>query len=77
VFKDSQMPHNHSPAQSDVSGEGWLQVFADWEVQAIALNLQEDGDLVAVLRTCSVWVVDYEDDEAAIFLRAGSLADAA
>lgn len=34
-------------------GEDWLQAFNDWEVQAIVLNLQEDGDLAELLRTCA------------------------
>lgn len=55
----------------------WIAVFDQYEVQSIVLDPEMDGLLAEVLRACREWVVESEDDEAVVFVRAESLADAA
>ena len=50
--------------------EEWLDQLDDSGVEFVILDLDDDCDLVEVLRIQASWIVDFEDGEAVIFARA-------
>jgi hypothetical protein len=65
VTSDLEVAQAMNHSEQDI----WLRRFDQENVQAIVLNLQEDDDLVKILRHQSGWSVDFEDDGTAIFAR--------
>lgn len=52
--------------------EDWLEVLDEYGVEFLALDLHSDSDLVRFFRSQPGWAVDFEDEEAVLFVRAAS-----
>ena len=65
------MPQDHSaPQQIDVN-QDWSAVLDEHGVQFLALDRHSDSSLLSLFRSQPGWTIDFEDEEAAIFVRTG------
>jgi len=65
------MLQNYHVTQAErQSIEDWPRVFDEYGVQFLILDRHDDNDLLSLFRSQSGWVVDFEDEEAVIFVRA-------
>jgi len=65
------MLQDYSVTQAErQSAEDWPQVLDEYGVQFLVLNRHDDGDLLKIFRSQPGWTVDFEDEEAVIFVRA-------
>ncbi|MBN1978107.1 MAG: hypothetical protein JW918_11990 [Anaerolineae bacterium] len=54
-----------NPSEQDF----WMRQFDQENVQVVVLSLQEDDDLVKILRRQPGWSADFEGDGTVIFAR--------
>lgn len=66
------MLQDHSVAQETGANEDWLGVLDECGVQLLVLDRCDDNDLLNFFRSQPGWTVDFEDEEAVIFVRAAS-----
>jgi hypothetical protein len=52
--------------------DDWLRLFEKEHVQFIILDRQDDAELLKVIHSQPRWIVDFEDDQAAIFALRGN-----
>jgi hypothetical protein len=74
VFVDSRIEIFPGPVWSDylaVSNgrQGWQAILDRWKVQAVAVNLDQQGTLIRLMERDPGWRLAYRDDEGVIFLR--------
>jgi hypothetical protein len=48
----------------------WMGILDEYEVRYLALDLRSDGDVVSLVRARPDWAVDFEDEQAVLFVRA-------
>jgi hypothetical protein len=48
----------------------WMGILDEYDVRYLALDLRSDGDLVSLVRARPDWAVDFEDEQAVLFVRA-------
>lgn len=48
----------------------WTGILNEYDMQYLALDLRSDGDLVSLVRARPDWAVDFEDEQAVLFVRA-------
>ena len=65
------MPQDHSAAQQNDVNQDWPAVLDEHGVQFLALDRHSDSDLLSLFRSQPGWKIDFEDEEAAIFVRTG------
>lgn len=63
------MPQDHSAAQQNDVNQDWPAVLDEHGVQFLALDRHSDSDLLSLFRSQPGWKIDFEDEEAAIFVR--------
>ena len=68
------MPQDHSAAQviniNTSVNENWLEALDEYGVQFLVLDRCSDGDLLKLFLSQPGWTVDFEDEEAVLFVRA-------
>ena len=67
------MPQDHSAAQRDDVIQDWPAVLNEHGVQFPALDRHTDSGLLSLFRSRPGWTTDFEDEEAAIFVRTGTV----
>jgi hypothetical protein len=64
------VPQDHSAAQQNDVNQDWSAMLDEQGVQFLALDRHDDSDLLGFFRSQPGWTVDFEDEEAAILVRA-------
>ena len=64
------MLQNYPVTQAErQSIEDWPRALDEYGVQFLILDRHDDGDLLNLFRSSPGWAMDFEDGEAAIFVR--------
>ncbi|MBL7065958.1 MAG: hypothetical protein ISS49_17410 [Anaerolineae bacterium] len=66
----NHMLQDHSVTQETGMNEDWAGVLDEYGVQFLVLDRHDDSDLLTLFRSLPGWAVDFEDEEAVIFVRA-------
>lgn len=66
------MTQHHSVAQGISTNRDWLGVLDEYNVEFLVLSLHSDSDLVGFFRSQPGWIIDFEDEESVLFVRATS-----
>jgi len=67
------VPQGHSVVQQDDVNQDWSAVLDEHGVQFLALDCHSDSGLLSLFRSQPGWTIDFEDEEAAIFVRTGTV----
>ena len=65
------MPQDHSAVQQNDVNQDWSAVLNEQGVQLLVLDRHSDSGLLSLFRSQPGWTIDFEDEEAAIFVRTG------
>jgi len=68
--RENRMLQDHSIAQETGMNEYWPGLLDEHDVQFLVLDRHSDSDLLNLFRSQPGWAVDFEDEEAVIFVRA-------
>jgi hypothetical protein len=67
------MPQDHSVARDAVMNVDWPEVLDVYGVEFLVLDPHDDRELLNLFRSQPGWRVDFEDEEMALLVRAGSV----
>jgi hypothetical protein len=70
------MPQDQAVTQKAGQYEQWLSVLDRFGVQFLVLDIRHDGELLQAARLHPEWTVDFEDRDAVLFTRTGTLEEA-
>lgn len=65
------MPQDHSAVQQNDVNQDWSVMLDEHGVQFLVLDRHSDSGLLSLFRSQPGWTIDFEDEEAAIFVRTG------
>lgn len=67
------MPQDHAVTTDTAISVDWPQVLDEYGVEFLVLDPHDDRELLDLFRSQPGWVVDFEDEEMALLVRAGSV----
>jgi hypothetical protein len=67
------MPRDHAVTTDTAINVDWSEVLDEYGVEFLVLDPHDDRELLNLFRSQPGWVVDFEDEEMALLIRAGSV----
>jgi hypothetical protein len=67
------MPQDHAITTDTATSVDWPQVLDKYGVEFLVLDPHDDHELLDLFRSQPGWRVDFEDEDMALLVRAGSV----
>jgi hypothetical protein len=67
------MPQDHAVTTDTAINVDWPEVLDEYEVEFLVLDPHDDRELLDLFRSQPGWRVDFEDEDMALLVRAGSV----